>query len=219
MDVGDWLRGLGLGQYEQKFRDNKIDADILPRLTPDDLKEIGVSAVGDRRRLMDAIAALDGAKSYAKKPRFESKTTPSKGPLAIRRRKRTTLSAPFAPGSRSNERLESSTPGTPPRARQSSPHASASSSDWLWSMRRARFLATRRTSPRASRRRPTRAQCSSPQRQVAGLFVAEEQGAHSLKGAPVPVSLYRIIRASAAPDAAAGGRSPRSSAAKRSSGC
>src|SRR5271157_3595370 len=61
MDVGDWLRGLGLGQYEEKFRDNKIDADVLPRLTTDDLKDIGVYAVGDRRRLLDAIAALASA--------------------------------------------------------------------------------------------------------------------------------------------------------------
>ena len=57
MDVGGWLRGLGLGQYEEKFRDNEIDADLLPRLTVDDLKDIGVSVVGDRRRLLDAIAA------------------------------------------------------------------------------------------------------------------------------------------------------------------
>jgi class 3 adenylate cyclase len=60
MDVGEWLRGLGLGQYEDKFRDNKVDADLLPRLTADDLRDIGVSAVGDRRRLLDAIAALAG---------------------------------------------------------------------------------------------------------------------------------------------------------------
>jgi SAM (Sterile alpha motif) domain-containing protein len=45
MDVGGWLRGLGLGQYEEQFRDNKIDADLLPRLTVDDLKDIGVSVV------------------------------------------------------------------------------------------------------------------------------------------------------------------------------
>ena len=57
MDVGGWLRGLGLGQYEEQFRDNKIDADLLPRPTVDDLKDIGVSVVGDRRRLLDAIAA------------------------------------------------------------------------------------------------------------------------------------------------------------------
>ena len=58
MDVGSWLRSLGLGQYEANFRDNKIDADVLPRLTDDDLKDIGVSALGDRLRLLDAIAAL-----------------------------------------------------------------------------------------------------------------------------------------------------------------
>src|SRR3984885_3734248 len=61
MDVGGWLRGLGLGQYEEKFRGNKIDADLLPRLTVDDLKDIGVSVVGDRRRLLDAIAVIAGA--------------------------------------------------------------------------------------------------------------------------------------------------------------
>ena len=65
MDVGGWLRGLGLGQYETIFRDNKIDADLLLRLTNDDLKDIGVSALGDRRRLLDAIAALANAKSPA----------------------------------------------------------------------------------------------------------------------------------------------------------
>ena len=48
MDVAGWLRDLGLGQYEADFRDNKIDADMLPRLTNDDLKDIGVSALGDR---------------------------------------------------------------------------------------------------------------------------------------------------------------------------
>ena len=58
MDVGEWLRGLGLGQYEAIFRDNKIDADLLPRLTDAGLKDIGVSALGDRLRLLDAIAAL-----------------------------------------------------------------------------------------------------------------------------------------------------------------
>jgi class 3 adenylate cyclase len=58
MDVGRWLRGLGLGQYEPNFRENKIDADLLPWLTADDLKDMGVSALGDRLRLLDAITAL-----------------------------------------------------------------------------------------------------------------------------------------------------------------
>jgi class 3 adenylate cyclase len=65
MDVGGWLRGLGLGQYETNFRDNKINAELLPRLTNDDLKDIGVSALGDRLQLLDAIAALAGAKPAA----------------------------------------------------------------------------------------------------------------------------------------------------------
>jgi hypothetical protein len=52
MDVGGWLRGLGLDKYEGKFRDGNIDLDVLPQLTADDLKDIGVSAVGNQRRLL-----------------------------------------------------------------------------------------------------------------------------------------------------------------------
>lgn len=58
MDIADWLHRLGLGQYEQAFRDNAVDAEILPRLTAEDLRELGVTAIGHRRKLLDAIAAL-----------------------------------------------------------------------------------------------------------------------------------------------------------------
>ena len=58
MDIADWLRGLGLEQYEPAFRDNAIDGAVLPQLTPDDLKDIGVGQVGHRRKLLNAIAAL-----------------------------------------------------------------------------------------------------------------------------------------------------------------
>ena len=58
MDIADWLRSLGLEQYEPAFRDNAIGSAVLPRLTPDDLKDIGVTQVGHRRTLLDAIAAL-----------------------------------------------------------------------------------------------------------------------------------------------------------------
>jgi SAM domain (Sterile alpha motif) len=58
MDVGGWLRSLDRDQYEPNFRENKIDADVLPQLTADDLKDIGVSVIGDRRRLLAAIAAF-----------------------------------------------------------------------------------------------------------------------------------------------------------------
>jgi SAM domain (Sterile alpha motif) len=42
MDVGSWLRSLGLGEYEPAFRDNQNDGEVLPNLTGDDLKELGV---------------------------------------------------------------------------------------------------------------------------------------------------------------------------------
>ena len=89
MDVGGWLRGLGLGQYEEKFRDNKIDADLLPRLTVDDLKDIGVSVVGDRRRLLDAIAVIAGAGPAI--PASPTKSAPSKGLQASAERRPITV--------------------------------------------------------------------------------------------------------------------------------
>ena len=58
MDVAPWLRGLGLAQYEPAFRENDVDAQVLPRLTAEDLISIGVTSVGHRRLLLDAIAAL-----------------------------------------------------------------------------------------------------------------------------------------------------------------
>jgi class 3 adenylate cyclase/predicted ATPase len=60
MDVVDWLRSLGLERYEAAFRDNEIDERVLPSLTQEDLKEIGVGPVGHRRMLLEAIAALRG---------------------------------------------------------------------------------------------------------------------------------------------------------------
>ena len=58
MDIGGWLRGLGLERYEQAFRDNEIDLRVLPELTADDLKELGVAAIGHRRLLLKAITDL-----------------------------------------------------------------------------------------------------------------------------------------------------------------
>ncbi|MBM6584422.1 hypothetical protein ILT44_29985, partial [Microvirga sp. BT689] len=70
MDVAQWLRSLGLAQYEQAFRDNAVDVDTLPRLTSDDLKELGVTAVGHRRKLLDAIAHLNDTSGLAVKDRL-----------------------------------------------------------------------------------------------------------------------------------------------------
>ena len=58
MDIEAWLQGLGLERYAPAFRDNEIDWDVLPKLTSEDLREIGVAAVGHRRKLLAAIAAL-----------------------------------------------------------------------------------------------------------------------------------------------------------------
>ena len=58
MDIAAWLRGLGLERYEAAFCDNEIDWAVLPELTADDLKDIGVTAVGHRRKLLAAMAAL-----------------------------------------------------------------------------------------------------------------------------------------------------------------
>jgi class 3 adenylate cyclase len=58
MDIMVWLRSLGLGKYEAAFVENEIDETVLPNLTAEDLKELGVTALGHRRKLLDAIAAL-----------------------------------------------------------------------------------------------------------------------------------------------------------------
>lgn len=58
MDIADWLRRLGLYQYESVFRDNDVDAETLPSLTADDLRELGITSLGHRKKLLSAIAAL-----------------------------------------------------------------------------------------------------------------------------------------------------------------
>ena len=57
MDVVVWLRSLGLEEYEAAFRDNKIDERVLPNLTQEDLKEIGVGPVGHRWILPSSACA------------------------------------------------------------------------------------------------------------------------------------------------------------------
>jgi class 3 adenylate cyclase/predicted ATPase len=61
MDIEAWLQGLGLVRYVPAFRENEIDSDVLPKLTSEDLREIGVAAIGHRRKLLDAIAKLGGS--------------------------------------------------------------------------------------------------------------------------------------------------------------
>jgi class 3 adenylate cyclase/tetratricopeptide (TPR) repeat protein len=58
VDIGAWLRELGLERYEQAFQDNEVDARSLPHLTAEDLKDMGVTAIGHRRLLLEAITQL-----------------------------------------------------------------------------------------------------------------------------------------------------------------
>ena len=63
MDIVVWLRSLGLGKYEAAFRENDVDETVLPGLTHETLKELGVVSVGHRVKLLEAIAALRGEAS------------------------------------------------------------------------------------------------------------------------------------------------------------
>src|SRR5580698_1138024 len=258
MDVGGWLRGLGLGQYEEKFRDNKIDADLLPRLTVDDLKDIGVSVVGDRRRLLDAIAVIAGAG-----PASPAKSTLSKGLQASAERRPITVMFCDLVGSTTlaakldaedwrtlvNAYLDGASKavtdygghvlkklGDGLMALFGYPHAQENDAERA--VRAA--LAIQRAlddlnannirsgapelsarigiecgsvvvdaggevfgeAPNVAARVQAAAEpgtvlvTPSVQRQVAGLFVVEEKGAHELKGIAQPLSLYRVVRAS-----------------------
>ena len=92
MDVGVWLRSLGLGQYEAAFRDNEIDGEVLPNLTAEDLKDLGVAIVGHRRKLLLAIGALSAAPA-APPPIAEAvaPTEPTPAPAFAERRQLTVM--------------------------------------------------------------------------------------------------------------------------------
>ena len=263
MDVGGWLRGLGLGQYEEKFRGNRIDADLLPRLTVDDLKDIGVSVVGDRRRLLDAIAALAAVKPPVDVPPSPPKPSPPKGPeLSAERRPITVMFCDLVGSTGLAARLDPEDWRNLVNAYLDEASAAvtalgghvlkklgdglmalfgypqAQENDAERAVRAA--LAIQRAledinvknrgkgapelsarmglecgpvvveatgevfgdAPNVAARVQAAAEPGSVlvtlnvQRQVAGLFVAEEQGARELKGVSEPVQLFRIVRAS-----------------------
>jgi len=262
MDVGGWLRGLGLGQYEEKFRDNKIGADVLPRPTADDLRDIGVSAVGDRRRLLDAIAALAGATLPDVAAPPPKPAPPNGAQLAAERRPITVMFCDLV-GSTSlasrldaedwrnlvNAYLDETSKAVRglgghvlkrlgdglmalfgyPQAQENDAERSVLAAlailralDGINSKNAARGMPELSArigldlgpvvvdasgevfgdAPNVAARIQALAEPGSVvvtanvQRQVAGLFVVEEQAAHRLKGVREAVSLYRVVRAS-----------------------
>ena len=77
MDIGGWLRSLGLEEYEAAFHKNHIDEAVLPNLTAEDLKDLGVGSIGHRRKLLDAITLL--------RAETTTKAPPPEAPSAIPR--------------------------------------------------------------------------------------------------------------------------------------
>ena len=265
MDVGEWLRDLGLGQYEEKFRDNKINAALLTRLTNDDLKDIGVSALGDRLQLLDAIAALASARPPVEVRVSQLEPAPPKGTSVSAERRPITVMFCDLVGSTSlaakldaedwrtlvNTYLDEASAAVTgfgghvlkklgdglmalfgyPQAQENDAERGVRAALAIQRVlaeinaknagKGAPELSARiglesgrvvvdatgevfGDAPNVAARVQATAEPGSVlitmnvQRQVAGLFVAEERGAQELKGVAKPVPLFRVVRASGA---------------------
>jgi SAM domain (Sterile alpha motif) len=91
MDVLAWLRGLGLDKYEAAFRTNDIDETVLPSLTHENLKELGVASLGHRVKLLDAIAGLQTDASAKPPAPATASATPSIPPEDRAERRQVTV--------------------------------------------------------------------------------------------------------------------------------
>src|SRR5271166_1704417 len=263
MDVADWLRRIGFGQYEAAFRDNGIGEAVLPHLTVEDLKEIGVATVGDRRMLLAAIAAIASPTSSEPTGPQPSPTPRNKAPEVSAERRPITVMFCDLVGSTGlaakldaeawrnlvNAYLDEASACVTglgghvlkklgdglmaifgyPRAEENDAERALRAAlaiqralaDLNARNRRdgAIELAARigldsgpvvvdatgevfGEAPNVAARVQALAEpgavlvTAAVQRQVAGLFVAEDKGAHALRGVPAPVTLYRIVGAS-----------------------
>ena len=265
MDVGGWLRGLGLGRYEEKFRENKIDFDVLADLTDGDLQELGVP-LGDRRRLLKAIAELGAQQLLTTQARrTPAAAAPAQCFAQLDSAERRPITVMFCDLVGSTELAaaldvedwrnllnsyldEASRAVTAlgghvlkmlgdgmmavfgyPRAQENDAERAVRAA--LAIQRALGELNARNAArgapelkarigiesgpvvveatgevfgeaPNIAARVQAAAEpgtvlvTSTVLRQVAGLFIVEDKGAHELKGAPVPVTLYRILRIS-----------------------
>ena len=265
MNVRVWLRSLGLGRYEKKFRENRIDFDVLADLAEGDLEELGVP-LGDRRRLLRAIAELAAHEPLAAQARpapapvtalqsFAQLDSAERRPITIMfcdlvgstelaaaldvedwrnllntylneaskavtglgghvlKRLGDGLMAVFGyPLAQENDaeravraalgvqqavaevNRRNATTGAPQLAvrigLESGPVVVDDAGEVFGE---APNIAAR---VQAAAKPGTVLVTSTVQRQIAGLFIVEDKGAHELKGAPAPVTLYRIVRIS-----------------------
>ena len=93
MDVGSWLKSLGLEQYAAAFHENAIDGEVLPKLTVDDLKDLGIAVVGHRRKILSAIEALNAAPAPQAEAPAQTPVPSSAAPDAAERRQLTVMFA------------------------------------------------------------------------------------------------------------------------------
>ena len=271
MDVGEWLRGLGLGQYETVFREHAIDMDVLADLKDAELAQIGVP-LGDRKRLLKAIASLwktepsSSSREGAPPAEASLRPTPTPVPLAAgrdaERRPLTVMFCDLVDSTALASRLDAEDWRSLVNAHLDEASAvvtglgghvlkklgdglmalfgypQAQENDTERAVRAA--LAIHRSlgelnlrnaasaipelvarigletgpvivdatgevfgeAPNIAARVQAAAEpgtvlvTSTVQRQVAGQFIVEDRGAHELKGAPAPVTLYRILRVS-----------------------
>ncbi len=260
MDVGVWLRSLGLGRYEVAFGENSIDADVLADLNDSDLEKLGVT-LGDRKRLLRAIASLSLGVAE-RTPKSTSLASTSSSTTAAERRPITVMFCDLVGSTSLAAKLdaedwrnlvgayldEASSAVTGlgghvlkklgdglmalfgyPQAQENDAERAVRAA--LATQRALAELNARNAgrgapqliariglesgqvvvdatgevfgdAPNVAARVQAAAEPGSVlitatvQRQVAGLFVAEDLGAHELKGVAVPVTLYRIVRAS-----------------------
>jgi class 3 adenylate cyclase len=270
MDIVVWLRSLGLGKYEAAFRENEVDETVLPSLTHETLKELGVTALGHRLKLLDAIAALRtdaGLQTppVTAAPALPSAPTPTAAPVAeaVGERRHITVMFCDLVGSTSisagldaedwRDLVGAYLDAASAAVTEMGGHVAKKLGDGLMALfgypvaqendaeRAARAaLSIQRALAEVNRKN---ASCGKPmlnarigietgpvvvdaagevygdapntaarvqalaepgsvvvtarvQRQVAGLFVAEERGTHELKGVPEPMTLFRLVRVS-----------------------
>jgi class 3 adenylate cyclase/predicted ATPase len=263
MDIESWLRSLSLERYAAAFRENEIDDTVLPSLTAEDLKELGVGPIGHRRKLLDAIAALH-AHANAPLP-ASSPTLPPIAPImeAVGERRYLTVMfcdlvdstgiAARVDAEEWRDLVNAYLDGASAAVTEIGGHVAKKLGDGLMALfgyplahendaeRAARAaLSIQRALADLNRKNAlagkpelvarigleigpavvdaagevygdvtniaARVQALAEpgtvvvtarvQRQIAGLFIAEERGTHALKGVPEPTALFRLVRAS-----------------------